>query len=204
MAEPTQGKRQLRTMLRQQRRALAHDQQIRASQSATHFAQTLPQWGSATHIALYRDGDGEMGTGHLSKACIEQGKIRYLPVISAGNTLEFALWDQSEPLQDNRFGIAEPPPGAKRRGAGDLDIVFMPLVGWDRAGNRLGMGGGYYDRTLQSVSGPLLVGLAHSLQEIKGLPYESWDIRLDAVLTESGIHWCSSGSIHPPEQPISG
>jgi 5-formyltetrahydrofolate cyclo-ligase len=78
----------------------------------------------------------------------------------------------------------------------------MPLVGWDRAGNRLGMGGGYYDRTLQSVSGPLLVGIAYSVQEVDDIPRESWDVALDIVLTEAGIHVCSGGRGRHREKPI--
>ena len=191
-------------MLRKRRRAVASGEQLNASQLVARHAQMLPKWSSAKHIALYCDGDGEIGTSHLSSTCLEQGKIRYLPVICADNTLEFARWDQGELLPENRFGIAEPPPTAKRRSAIDLDILFLPLVGWDRAGNRLGMGGGYYDRTLQDISGPLLVGLAYSLQELGSIPCESWDVRLDAVLTESGIQDCSGGGIRPPEQPISG
>ena len=69
-----------------------------------------------------------------------------------------------------------------------LDIVFLPVVGWDRRGGRLGMGGGYYDRTLANISGPLLVGLAHDGQQVDDIPRESWDVALDYVATDTDLY----------------
>ena len=65
------------------------------------------------------------------------------------------------------------------------------MVGWDRSGRRLGMGGGYYDRTLANVTGPVLVGLAHANQEVTALPLESWDVVVDYVATDIGL--CCTG-----------
>jgi 5-formyltetrahydrofolate cyclo-ligase len=66
----------------------------------------------------------------------------------------------------------------------------MPLVGWDRQGGRLGMGGGFYDRALAGIKGPLLVGLAHAVQEVPQVPIDDWDVPLDFVVTESALHQC--------------
>ena len=71
-----------------------------------------------------------------------------------------------------------------------VGIIVLPLVGWDRQGTRLGMGGGYYDRSLAGVSGPLLAGLAYSVQESTVLPRDQWDVPLDIVVTEDCVHCC--------------
>ena len=91
---------------------------------------------------------------------------------------------------ENRYGIPEPPADVPRSNPGELDIIFLPLVAWDRRGSRLGMGGGIYDRTLEGVRGPLLVGLAHSLQELDHIPAEPWDIRLHFIASDKALHRC--------------
>ena len=193
MAESTPGKLQLRTELRQRRRDLDSSHRKAVARLIASLAQTLPDWATSQRIAMYRDINDEVRSAELIEACLAQGKNLYLPVACEGNKLEFARWAHGEQLRDNRFGIAEPIPTAERCPAAELDILFLPLVGWDRAGNRLGMGGGYYDRTLRSVSGPLLVGVAYCVQEVDDVPRESWDVALDIVLTEAGIHICPGG-----------
>jgi 5-formyltetrahydrofolate cyclo-ligase len=204
MAASNTDKLQLRALLRRRRRELDASEQDVASQLVARHAQQLPHWNSSKHIAAYRDTDGEVGTHYLIAAALSQGKHVYLPVIGEDRQLAFAHWAADEPLQNNRFGIAEPAPGAMRRPLDQLDIIFMPLVGWDRRGNRLGMGGGFYDRALENVSGPLLAGLAHSVQELENVASESWDVALDVVLTEAGAHECPRNVTPQPEPPISG
>jgi 5-formyltetrahydrofolate cyclo-ligase len=72
----------------------------------------------------------------------------------------------------------------------ELDIIFLPLVGWDRSGGRLGMGGGFYDRTLAKLSGPVLVGLSHAEQEVAEVPREEWDVPLQFVVTDTEMVRC--------------
>ena len=200
MDASTPHKIQLRTLLRERRRRLGLAEKKAASATIAHHAQSLRGWDSARRIALYRDTAEEIGTEDLTKLCLSEGKSLYLPVVEDNLLLDFARWSTGDPLRDNRLGIGEPLPGAERCPVEELDILFMPLVGWDKAGNRLGMGGGYYDRTLEARSGPLLVGLAFSAQEHESLPSDDWDIALDAVLTESGIHPCSPGDARRWEQ----
>lgn len=96
-------------------------------------------------------------------------------------------------LVPNRFGIPEPQQGpAHKLPTHLLDVVLMPLVGFDRAGSRLGMGGGFYDTTFafkqQNPKGkPLLIGLAHSCQEVDSLQADNWDIPLGAIATEKEV-----------------
>ncbi len=189
MPEPdaTRDKARLRSELRRRRRALGPAEQQAAARAVAGSIALLPAWAQARHIALYLAADGEVGTGDLERVGRDTGKQLYLPVIRDDDSLAFALWDTRATLQVNRYGIPEPPPASTYREARDLDIIVMPLVGWDRRGGRLGMGGGFYDRTLAGVTGPLLVGLAHSCQEVESLPLEAWDARLDYIATEAAL-----------------
>jgi 5-formyltetrahydrofolate cyclo-ligase len=95
-------------------------------------------------------------------------------------------------LLDNRYGIPEPSIQEQQLPAWAMQVVLMPLVGFDRTGNRLGMGGGFYDRTFafkrnRIHARPLLIGLAHSVQEVAALPTESWDMPLDLIATEKEL-----------------
>ena len=109
-----------------------------------------------------------------------------LPSLRAGNRLVFVEYRRGMPMRANRFGILEPcnaPPVALK----ELDVVCLPLVGFDRSGGRLGMGGGFYDRTFtrsRTAAMPKLIGLAHSIQQCEQLPRDPWDIPLAGVLTE--------------------
>ncbi|MEH6584476.1 MAG: 5-formyltetrahydrofolate cyclo-ligase [Halioglobus sp.] len=198
------SKQQLRTLLRERRCQLDTIEQQSAASRIAQYALALPEWPSATKIALYHPVNSEISGDHIASEALSQGKTLYLPVIGPGNTMSFAQWGNNTRLQENRFGIAEPTAKSPRCPASELDILFMPLLGWDRKGNRLGMGAGFYDRCLEGVSGPLLVGLAYSVQEIGNISSEPWDIALDRVLTENGTQVCSGGAIRSQEPPIAG
>ena len=111
-------------------------------------------------------------------------------MIQQDKSLTFALWQEGDALVPNRYEIPEPTDHASTCSPSELDIVFMPLVAWDPSGTRLGMGGGFYDRTLANSQGALRVGLAYSVQEVEQLPQEDWDVRLNAVVTEASLVYC--------------
>ncbi len=184
----------MRSELRALRRALGGEQQLHAAQSLITHVQRLPHWQSSHSMALYCSADGEIDPLPLAQAARAAGKRILLPVITTTGSLEFAHWNESDALQPNRFGIAEPAAHAERTPPGDIDIIFLPLVAWDRTGRRLGMGGGYYDRTLEAVSGPLLVGLAHARQEVDAVPCESTDVRLHFVASDRALVNCEEAS----------
>ncbi len=180
----------LRRQLRARRRALSRAQQAAAAAAAARNAAALPGFPGHRHIALYRAADGELDPEPLAGACRAAGATLYLPCLAPDNTLEFARWDPELALTPNRWGIGEPSPDAPRRPVTGLDVLYLPLVGWDRQGHRLGMGGGFYDRTLADSPRPLLVGLAHATQELPGVPVDTWDVVMDYVLTDLGLHRC--------------
>ena len=151
------------------------------------------------NVALYWPTDGEIDPRPLMQSAAARAKRFYLPVlhplkrrVRAGGALWFARYRPGERLRPKRFGIPEP----TRRGAQlirvrQLDLMLVPLVGFTISGQRLGMGGGFYDRTLairQRVprwQRPRLIGVAHACQRLDRLESRPWDVRLDAVLTES-------------------
>jgi len=190
---PQASKHALRRELRQRRSDLSAQQQRRAAAALPRVVAGLPGWAEAACVALYMPAHSEIDTAPLAAEMRRMGKSLYLPVLQPGDTLAFAAWDASLPLCRNRFNIPEPDGAAKRCAPGSLDIVFMPLLGWDRRGGRLGMGGGFYDRALAGVAGPLRVGLAHDCQRVARVPCEPWDVALDFVATGSGLRDCRVG-----------
>jgi 5-formyltetrahydrofolate cyclo-ligase len=188
MADTPLNKAQLRSALRQRRNSLTPAEQSTAAQALTRTVNDLPGWTAAQRIALYLAADGEIDTRAVERIAREQGKQVFLPIIAGDGRLLFAHWATDELLARNRFNIPEPPAGAARCSVGDLDIVFLPLVAWDRRGGRLGMGGGFYDRTLSGREGPLLVGLAHDCQQIESVPRDAWDIDLDFIATDVALY----------------
>lgn len=193
MTDTSLSKAGLRIALRQRRNALTPSEQLAAAHSLIQNVTRLPTWKNAQRIAVYLAADGEIDARHVALLAREQGKQVFLPVITQHNLLSFARWETDELLAPNLFGIPEPTATAARCPAADLDIVFLPLVAWDLRGGRLGMGGGFYDRALSGVAGPLLVGLAHDCQQTDAVPRDPWDIALDFVATDVALYCSQSG-----------
>ena len=124
----------------------------------------------------------------LAKLAHRYGKSCYLPVIRPSGELGFSPYRPAQRLQKHRWGFRQPV-GCRFIPLARLDVLVMPLLAFDCSGNRLGMGGGYYDRTLRNMrSGkPYRLGLAFDAQQAECLPVMPWDIRLDGVLTPSGL-----------------
>ncbi len=190
MPDPSPDKTRLRRQLRARRGALTPAQQQSAAQALAAILAAFPPWQQANRVALYLPADGEIDTSPLAAEARRNGKQLFLPVIRPDNSLAFALWQAHARLEPNRYGIPEPPPDAPGSQPGQLDVICLPLVGWDRRGGRLGMGGGCYDRTLAGIEGPLLIGLAHECQVLDEVPLQPWDIRLDCVATGAALHDC--------------
>ena len=194
MTEPAPLSRpQLRRMLRNARRALTPSEQRRAAIGLYRQLAQHPLFRRAKHISLYLPTDGEIDPRLLLRAAQRRGKATYLPVLSAWprTKMVFQRVKPGEKLLPNRFRILEPRVNAKRqRKVWALDLVLLPLVGFDDAGGRLGMGGGFYDRSLaylarrQSWRKPTLLGLAHECQKVDRLAQASWDVPLAGTVTD--------------------
>lgn len=194
MTEPAPLSRpQLRRMLRRARRALTARQQRRAAHGLYRQLAQHPVWRRAQHISLYLPTDGEIDPRLLLRAAQRRGKATYLPVLSAWprTKMVFQRVRPGEKLKPNRFRILEPRVNvARQRKAWALDLVLLPLVGFDETGGRLGMGGGFYDRSLaylarrKSWRKPTLLGLAHECQKVEKLDQASWDVPLQGTVTD--------------------
>lgn len=117
-----------------------------------------------------------------------------MPVINDKKTLTFVCYQLNDVLTKNRYGILEPTSTLNKIDVKLLDIIILPLLAFDRAGHRLGTGGGYYDKTFAFIQTcppaqkkPYLIGLGYAIQKAPTLSHEAWDICLDAVLTEQGF-----------------
>ena len=138
-------------------------------------------------IALYAALADELPTRPAFEALATPGRRLALPLAAPGGGLEFAVVGAWEELHRGRWGVLTPPPGAPRLAVAELDVALVPGVAFDRAGNRLGRGGGYYDATFRvGRPAPLLVGLAWSFQLLESVPHGSRDRRVDAIVTERG------------------
>ena len=178
---------QLRQQIRKTRANLTALQQQQAEDSITQQALALIEERNAQNIALYISFDGEISTDKLIKTLWAQDKYVYLPVLHPFNPnhLLFLRYLPDTPMLKNKFGIWEPKLNVQNvLPLDELDILFTPLVAFDKQGNRLGMGGGFYDRTLQHwQKSPFIpVGLAHQCQQVEQLPTEAWDVPLHQIL----------------------
>ncbi|MGH8451908.1 5-formyltetrahydrofolate cyclo-ligase [Pseudomonas sp.] len=194
MTEPAPLSRpQLRRMLRKARRELSPSEQRQAAHGLYRQLAQHPLFRRARHISLYLPTDGEIDPRLLLRAAQRRGKATYLPVLSAWprTKMVFQRVRPGDTLLPNRFRILEPRVNANRqRQIWALDLVLLPLVGFDDVGGRLGMGGGFYDRSLaylarrKSWRKPTLLGLAHECQKVDRLAQASWDVPLAGTVTD--------------------
>jgi 5-formyltetrahydrofolate cyclo-ligase len=187
---------QLRRLLRQARRALTSGQQREAARGLYRQLAQHPLFRRARHIALYLPNDGEIDPRLLLRAAQRRGKATYLPVLNPWprTRMVFQRVHPGEKLRPNRFRILEPRASiARQRKVWTLDLVLLPLVGFDEAGGRLGMGGGFYDRSLGYLARrkqwrkPTLLGLAHECQKVERLAQAGWDVPLQGTVSDR--HW---------------
>lgn len=185
--DPSALRSAMRRELRMRRRALPMFRRRLACRAIVRHLRALPTFRRARHVGLYWPADGEVDVRELASHARSRGKSVYLPVVGAGGTMSFRRWQPATKLRRNRYGIPEPA-GFRRRSlpASRLQIIVMPLVAFDGRGNRIGMGGGYYDRALAGRRRPPLVGVAFALQQVPVIPAQPWDVSLDLVVTERG------------------
>ncbi|MYH14314.1 MAG: 5-formyltetrahydrofolate cyclo-ligase [Gammaproteobacteria bacterium] len=180
----------LRRRHRSVRRRLSAGQQWLHAEAVRRFFLASPLAWRSRRIAAYLGVDGEVNLRPLLDSLQRMGKLLALPVVERSSyRMSFFAHRLEAPLTRNHFGIEEPAPGAPWINTRALDLVLAPLVAFDDQGNRLGMGGGFYDRhfgALPERLRPLLVGVAHEVQRADALPAAPWDVPLDGILTEAG------------------
>ena len=181
-----------RTALRTRRREIAPAQRIAAAELIASRLLALPFAPKDGFVAGYWAMDGEIAL-HAWQLALPATVAYCLPVLGEERRLLFAPWRRGTPLVQNRYGIPEPDVAENELlRPEEMNLIVLPLVGFDRAGNRLGMGGGWYDRSLDfrqsKPAPPWLVGAGFALQQVDAIASEHWDVRLDAICTEAGTH----------------
>jgi 5-formyltetrahydrofolate cyclo-ligase len=189
----------LRKALRAKRRSVSECERSRSAQLVARNADRYLHLREGWRIAVYASLPSELDTQPLIDLAHSRGCEIYVPRIdrhALAHKMRFVeLTGRQRP---NRLGIAEPE-DSRMMGARWLDVVFLPLVGFDARGVRLGMGGGFYDRAFAfrrwrtAWHAPRLIGLAYAFQQVESLTAAAHDVRLDAVVTEERIIKCATG-----------
>ena len=194
-------KQHLRSKIRHARNLLSVSEQKLAAENLKKIISTLEFFSQAKTISGYLAFDGEIDLKPVLDFAISNKKQCYLPIldkpaIAKGRDLFFAPFTHSTSLVANSLGIYEPnlhkTSYTQLICPHNLDLILIPLVAFDRSGNRLGIGGGYFDAALKKLlvtnnlqHRPKLIGIAHSLQEVASVPIDDWDIPLDAIVTNN-------------------
>ena len=182
------ARQHLRTEIRQRRKNLTPEQQADFALQAAERIISHPKIQAAKTISVFLSFDGELDTAPLFARLWQEGTQLCLPVLHpfSPHHLLFLRYAPDTPLVRNRLKILEPRLDVTQViPLSRLDIILTPLVAFDNHGQRLGMGGGFYDRTLEhwQDGGPYPIGLAHDCQQVDALPAEHWDVPLPEVIT---------------------
>ena len=187
----------IRRNIRAARRSIAPTAQRVAARNIARYIEKHPLFLSSRRIAFYWPNDGEIDPTLALARALAAGKSCYLPVLYKGgeNRLLFGCVNACGRFNRNRFGIPEPE--IARDGwvfAIELDLILTPLVAFDDDGNRIGMGGGFYDSSLRHLRlerhwrRPYILGLAHEFQHVDSIGRNAWDVPLRGAITDQHIY----------------
>ncbi|MCY3617590.1 MAG: 5-formyltetrahydrofolate cyclo-ligase [Acidimicrobiaceae bacterium] len=195
MDSVAEAKARLRAAMRARRAGLSPADVAAASAAVGRRLQSLPAMAEARRVAAYLAVRGEVPLDGLLDG--ERREVFTLPRV-VGDDLEFVVWRDGQTLEPGAFGIPEPV-GGEVVAFADHDLVLVPLTAFDGGCHRLGQGGGFYDRALAALAPgaarPVTVGVAHSFQQVDVVPRDSWDVPLDAVVTETGLVIAEGGPL---------
>ena len=184
---------ELRRRNRKLRAALSADELAQAAAALAKRILALPEFAAAGRIAAYAAINGEISLDPVIDRALADGRQVYLPNLDR-ESLRFSPYFHGQKMRVNRFRLLEPDVGDDEMLAPEeLDLVLAPLVVFDAERNRIGMGGGYYDRSFAfrkkpGHTTPVLIGVAHELQKVDRIEPESWDVRLDKIVTDAAVY----------------
>lgn len=177
----------LRRDLLRRRRALSEEEAAKAGRAVLNTLLSHSFMTSPRLVASYASLRGEVGTAEINRTLLTLGHTLCLPVVDpdGAGVMRFHRTDKGSVFTEDRYGIREPLPSMDTLVEDQsIDVVLLPLVGFDAQGNRLGMGGGYYDRLLKRLSSrTLLIGIAYDFQEVRSINAKEWDMPVDEVIT---------------------
>lgn len=184
---------ELRQRNRKLRAELGVEQLETAANALAERILSLNEYQQAQRIAAYFAVNGEIGLNPLIDHALSQDKKVYLPNLDQ-KALRFSPYFHEQKMRTNKFRLPEPDvDDSEMLDPGKLDLVLAPLVVFDSERNRIGMGGGYYDRSFAfrknpESRSPVLIGVAHELQRVARIVPQNWDVRLDMIVTEQAIY----------------
>ena len=184
---------QMRQHNRKRRAELGTQQLEQAGATLAHKIIELGAYRQAQHLAVYFAVNGEISLDPVIDHALAAGKQVYLPNLDQ-HSLRFSPYFREQKMRINKFRLPEPDVADDEMlQPAELDLVLAPLVVFDQNRNRIGMGGGFYDRSFAmrrspQVTAPVLIGVAHELQKVEQIVPEEWDVRLDMVVTDRAIY----------------
>ncbi len=195
MSDHAERRRAIRRQLRERRAALSSIEQADVSAAVGTRLAGIAALERAQVVAGYRAIRGEVSLNAALTHLHDRGAMVTVPRVS-GDHMEFLPWTPASRTIAGSFGIDEPTSGDPVPFS-HHDVVLVPLVAFDEAGQRLGQGGGFYDRAIAAAGAarPLLIGVAHAFQQVDSVPVEPWDMPLDAVVTDERIHEFRTGCL---------
>jgi 5-formyltetrahydrofolate cyclo-ligase len=183
-----------RKLLRATRRQLSPRFRRLAAHRAAHRACELRMIRRARHIAVYISVGTELDTAPLIARLNRLARHVYIPAVDRNRRMDFLPLRAGERLRRDALGLPRSAAASARRPTRKLDVVIVPLVGFSPDGTRLGAGGGFYDRTFAfrsaGLRAPRLIGYAYTEQCLPGLPRESFDVTMDAIVTDRRFIAC--------------
>jgi 5-formyltetrahydrofolate cyclo-ligase len=194
----------LRARMRETRARLGAAERFAAADGVMRSLERLPEFLVDRRVAGYWAVGGELPL-HAAVARLRAREQEYYLPVLAGKLLRFAPLRANAELLANRHAIPEPVCAEEDQlDPGQLDLVLVPLTAFDRRGGRLGMGGGYYDRSFAFLKGtphdgarparPLLVGIGYSFQQVDALTPRAHDLAMDFIATEKELISCATGT----------
>ena len=195
MSDHAERRRAMRRELRQRRAALSPEEQAAVSAAVESQLAKIAALSRSPVVGGYRAIRGEVDIDAALTRLHDDGAMVTVPRVS-GDHMDFLPWTSGSETITGSFGIDEPINGEPVQFSRH-DVVLVPLVAFDETGQRLGQGGGFYDRAIAAAGAarPLLIGVAHAFQQVRSVPVEAWDMPLDAVVTEERVHEFRAGCL---------
>lgn len=182
-------KQEIRTEIKQARFAIPHDEL--EQKSAAICSRLLGELNGDGPVMVYVSKPPEVMTGQLIRQLIARGTRVIVPIIEKETvSLRLSYLEDPAVLVESTFHVPEPTGHEIPARPEDVRVVIVPVLGFDRSGNRLGYGAGYYDRFLSAHPDLRRIGLAFACQEVPGVPCDANDIRMDTVITENEVISC--------------
>ena len=175
----------LRIELKERRFALSAEERKEKSERIVEYL--IRETSGFSVILAYAAKEPEVETLSYISRMIDAGKTVAVPIIEKEtHTLRLSRLTSISDLEISTFNVPEPVSAEKPIPPKDIECVILPMVGFDRKGNRLGYGAGYYDRFLAANTHVKKIGLAYACQEVSSVPAEEYDVRMDEIITEEG------------------